>query len=63
MMVIRQGIIKRGLKVLPEVPPVENFREIEIIPTVGDIRNPEIPYLRKNKVKGKFDDGMTGNTI
>ena len=56
-MVIRQEIIKRALKVLPEVPPAENFREIEIIRTVGDIRNPVIPYLRKNKVKGKFDDG------
>ena len=54
---IRQEIIKRALKVLPEVPPAENFREIEIIRTVGDIRNPVIPYLRKNKVKGKFDDG------
>ena len=63
MMVIRQEVIKRGLKVLPEVPPAENFREIEIIRTVGDIRNPVITYLRKNKVKGKFDDGMTGNTI
>ena len=58
MMVIRQGIIKRALKVLPEVPPAENFREIEIIRTVGDIRNPVIPYLRKNKAKGKFDDGQ-----
>ena len=57
MMVIRQEVIKRALKVLPEVPPAENFREIEIIRTVGDIRNPVIPYLRKNKVKGKFDDG------
>ena len=63
MMVIRQEIIKRAVKALPEVPPAENFREIEIIRTVGDTRNPEIPYLRKNKVKGKFDDGMTGNTI
>ena len=61
----RREIIKRDLQkkaankpqAIKEAPPPENFREIETIPTVNDIRTTEKPYLRKNKGHGKFENG------
>lgn len=39
-----------------EEPPPENFRCIEINPTYDDIFNNDRPFLRENKVDGKYHD-------
>ncbi|XP_053401223.1 NFX1-type zinc finger-containing protein 1-like [Mercenaria mercenaria] len=37
-------------------PPPDNFRDMSIFPTLGDLQIDEKPFLRANKAKGKYDD-------
>ena len=37
-------------------PPPDNFREMKIIPTRDDIFTKKTPYLRKNVVRGAYED-------
>ena len=38
------------------LPPPENFRELPILPELKDLQFNEQPFLRKNKVDGRYDD-------
>ncbi|KAH3710991.1 hypothetical protein DPMN_070490 [Dreissena polymorpha] len=38
-----------------DMTPPNNFREISIFPTLNDIHINELPFLRANKTKGRYD--------
>ena len=44
-------------RIVNETGPPKNFRDIPIVPTAADILSTGKPYIRKNKVQGKFNDG------
>ncbi|XP_033114470.1 NFX1-type zinc finger-containing protein 1-like [Anneissia japonica] len=39
-----------------DIPPPNNFRDIPIFPTLEDLTMDKIPFLRKNKLDGSYDN-------
>ena len=44
-------------RIVNEIGLIKSFRDIPIVPTAADIYSTEKPFIRKNKVQGKFNDG------
>ena len=51
----KRNLEKEESSCLSEFPP-ENFRDLETVPTVETIHSEETIFLRKNKVKGAYDN-------
>lgn len=55
----RQEITLEDREKLYQMIPVDNFLEINIIPTKQDILSDEEPFLRPNLIKGKYPSALT----
>ena len=44
-------------RIVNEIGLIKSFRDIPIVPTAADIYSTDKPFIRKNKVQGKFNDG------
>lgn len=55
----RQEITTEERDKLYQITPVDNFREIKIIPSKEEILSGEEPFLRPNLIKGKYPSTLT----